>query len=158
MLLETYTTIDDLIQSSLESKDEYLRLEWIPCSEITNIEPTQIDNVNYAIHKRTLDEGGVEETMIMLSLLGNDEICTPTLVSEFARIYSLPTHKYNKFRRYKKWLKRRNKLIKGFTKSNDKYFMVADKRFCDCYSRYGFCTACGILRCSPVWCICDHKE
>src|SRR5205823_14486918 len=36
--------------------------------------------------------------------------------------------------------------------------MVADKRFYYCYSRYGFCTACGILRCSPVWCICGHKE
>src|SRR6188508_3381721 len=30
--------------------------------------------------------------------------------------------------------------------------------FYDCYSRYGFCAACGILRCSPVWCICGHKE
>ena len=36
--------------------------------------------------------------------------------------------------------------------------MVAYKRFYHCYSRYGFCTTCGILRCSPVWCICGHKE
>ena len=36
--------------------------------------------------------------------------------------------------------------------------MVADERFYDCYSRYGFCSACGILRCSPVWCICGHKQ
>ena len=36
--------------------------------------------------------------------------------------------------------------------------MVANKRFYHCYSRYGFCTACGILRCSPVWCICGHKQ
>ena len=36
--------------------------------------------------------------------------------------------------------------------------MVADKLFYDCYSRYGFCAACGILRCSPAWCICGHKE
>ena len=36
--------------------------------------------------------------------------------------------------------------------------MVADRRFSHYYSRYGFCTACGILRCSPVWCICGHKE
>src|SRR5256885_15526101 len=35
--------------------------------------------------------------------------------------------------------------------------MVADERFYHCYSRYGFCTACGILRCSPV-CICGRKE
>src|SRR6185312_2067717 len=102
------------------------------------------------------------ETMIMLSLLGNDEICTPTLVSEFARIYSLPTHKYNndvsQFRRYKKWLKERNKLVYGFTKYEDKYYMVAKRRFYHCYSRYGFCSTCGTLRCSPVWCICGHKQ
>ena len=38
--------IDSLIQSSLESKNKYLRLEleWIPCSQITDIKPTQIDN------------------------------------------------------------------------------------------------------------------
>ena len=43
-------------------------------------------------------------------------------------------------------------------KHDDKYFMVADKRFSDCYFLHGFCTACGILRCSPVWCICGYKE
>ena len=36
--------------------------------------------------------------------------------------------------------------------------MVADRKFYDCYSRYGFCTACEILRCSPVWCVCGHKQ
>ena len=36
--------------------------------------------------------------------------------------------------------------------------MVADIQFSHCYSRYGFCNACGILRCSPVWCICGHKQ
>src|SRR5437764_10008822 len=36
--------------------------------------------------------------------------------------------------------------------------MVANEDFYHCYSRYGFCSACGILRCSPVWCICGHKE
>src|SRR6185312_14681956 len=96
--------IDNLVQSSLENEDKYLRLEWIPYEEITNIKPTHIDNVHYAIYKRTLDKGDVEETMIMLSLLGNDEICTPIFVSEFARIYSLLTRKYNidgnQFRRY----------------------------------------------------------
>ena len=98
----------------------------------------------------------------MLLLLGSDETCTPTLVSEFARIYSLPTHKYkndvSQYRRYSKWLKSRNILVKGFTKSNDNYYMVADKRFYHCYSRYGFCSACGILRCSPVWCVCGYKQ
>src|SRR5437870_13460264 len=36
--------------------------------------------------------------------------------------------------------------------------MIAESEFYDCYSRYGFCSACGILRCSPVWCVCGHKQ
>jgi hypothetical protein len=40
----------------------------------------------------------------------------------------------------------------------DEYYLVAEKHFLDLYSRYGFCSACGILRCSPVWCICGRKE
>src|SRR6185312_3223913 len=144
--------IDNLVQSSLESENENLRLEWIPCSEFINIEPTQIDNVYYAIHKRTQDDG---ENMTMLLYLGNEEICTPTLVSEFARIYSLQTHKYsydvNQFRRHSVWLSHRNGLIKGFTEYENKYYMVASELFYHCYFRYGFCSACGILRCSPVW-------
>ena len=36
--------------------------------------------------------------------------------------------------------------------------MVARRHFYHYYSRYRFCSACGILRCSPVWCICGHKE
>ena len=144
--------IDNLVQSSLESEDK-LRLRWIPCSEFINIEPTQIDNVYYA------SRNSIKK---MLLCLGNSGECTQTLVSEFARIYSLPTHKHdsnsNNFKRYSYWLYHRNKLIKGFTKYDDNYYMVADRKFYDCYSRYGFCSVCGILRCSPVWCICGHKE
>jgi len=97
-------TIDNLVQSSLESESQRLRLEWIPYEQITNIEPTQIDNVRYAIYKYTSYYDRIE-TPIILVFLGSDEICTPTLVSEFARIYSLPTHKdikddVNQFRRY----------------------------------------------------------
>ena len=147
--------IDDLIATSN-------LLDWIPCSEFTNIEPTQIDNVYNATRKYTLDDGKVVESMIMLLCLGNDETCTQTLVSEFARIYSLPTHKYNsvdsQFRRYKKWLDGRNSMIKGFTKYDDKYYMVAYRKFYQCYSRYEFCSVCGILRCSPVWCVCGYKQ
>jgi hypothetical protein len=150
-------TINNLVETSLESEDKDLRLKWIPYEEITDVEPTKIDNLYYAIRKKRYYDND-----IMLLLLGSNEECTPTLVSEFARIYSLPTHKYNNddnnFRRHSTWLNVRNKLIKGFTKSNDNYcYMVANKLFYHCYSRYGFCT-CGILRCSPVWCICGHKE
>ena len=151
-----------MIQASLESKHV---LAWIPCSPITDIRATHIDTIHYAIRKETLDDGRVKVTPITLVLLGSIEKCTSTLVSEFARIYSLPTHKYNivdnNFRRYSVWLKQRNKLIKGFIKyDNDNYYyyMVADRRFYHCYSRYGFCAACGILRCSSVWCICGHTQ
>ena len=147
--------IDNLVESSLESKNEDLRLKWISCSDITDIEPTPTDAIYYASRKHEL-----KGTMHLL--LGSSEECTPALVSEFARIYSLPTHKYNndisQYRRYSEWLKERNKLIIGFTKYDGNYYMVADKPFYHCYSRYGFCTACGILRCSPVWCICGHKQ
>src|SRR6185369_1083342 len=136
--------IDKLVESSLESKNEELRLKWIPCSDITDIEPTPTNAIYYASRKHEL-----KGTMHLL--LGSNEECTPALVSEFARIYSLPTQKYNNvdnnFKRYSKWLEERNYLINGFTKYEDKYYMVADKLFYHCYSRYGFCT-CGILRCS----------
>ena len=139
--------IDNLVQSSLESEDRYLRLEWTPYEEITDIKLTHIDNVYCASRN---------DYMITLLCLGNNRECTQTFVSEFARIYSLPTHKYNndanQYRRYSKWLSYRNKLIKGFTKSNNKYYVVADLPFYHYYSRYGFCSVCGIFRCSPVWC------
>src|SRR5437868_4283491 len=118
-LIQTITmscnpSIDNLVQSSI--------LEWIPYEQITNI---QIDNV----YKYTLYDGRIKEMTIMLLLLGSNETCTPTIVSEFARIYSLPTNKYDnddsQFRRYSKWLKERNEWIKGFTRHEDNYYMVA---------------------------------
>jgi len=47
------SAIDSLIQSSLESENEYLRLKWIPYEEITNIKSR------------------------MLLSLGSSEECTP---------------------------------------------------------------------------------
>src|SRR6185312_7914931 len=125
-------TIDNLVQSS---SNEYVgRLEWIPYSEFADITSSPMDAVYYAVHKPV--EWELVETMLLL--LGSDETCTPTLVSEFARTYSLPTHKYNNddsdFRRYKRWLEYRNGLIKGFTKYDGSYYMVADRRFFHCYS------------------------
>src|SRR6185312_13010637 len=138
--------IDGLIQCSLS--DKYCqKLEWIPFWRINDIKPTQIDNVHY---------GRAYNCKLTLVLLGSDKICTPSFVSEFARIYALPTHKHNSksdnFKRYSTWLECRNKLIMGFTKYKDNYYMVAKRQFYHCYSQYGFCSACGILRCSPVWC------
>ena len=148
--------IDSLVQSNKYN------LKWVFCSEITDITSSQVDNIYYAIRKQTRSDGRVYEDKIMMLLLGNNETCTPSLVSEFARIHSLPTHKYNNddnnFRRYSYWLYYRNVQIKGFTEHDNNYYMVADRRFYHYYSLYGFCTACGILRCSPVWCICGNEE
>ena len=91
--------LDDLVQSSYVN--EYDKLEWIPYSKVTDIRPSSIDNVYCARYDNYFSK-------IILVLLGSSEECTPTLVSEFARIYSLPTHKHdsnsNNFRRYSKWL------------------------------------------------------
>ena len=131
-------------------------LAWLTYLLVSDIEPCPLDNSYYARHRHYGD--------IMLVFIGSDETCTSTFVSEFAKIYSLPTEKYkdvdySQFERYFSWLKWRNFLIKGFTKLEDNnYYMVTRRRFYHCYSRYGFCSACGILRCSPVWCICGHKE
>src|SRR6185312_6463669 len=112
--------IDNLVQSSLESEHD-LRLEWIPYEKFTDIKPTQIDNV-YCASRRHYEIIFTNE--ITLIFLGNNKECSPTLVSELARIYSLPTHKYknnvSKYRRYSRWLTERNKLIDGFTKYKDK--------------------------------------
>jgi len=147
--------IDNLIESS------NLKLKWIPYLEITHIKRNRDryfchQIAHYALHKTESFQ------KIMLLSLGNDEICTPMFVSEFARIYSLPTSDYktnnDDFKRYSTWLENRNKLIKGFTKHEDNYCMVADRKFCHYYDQYGFCSVCRILRCSPVWCICGHKK
>src|SRR6185369_17472061 len=106
--MSSVPAIDNLIQASLE------KLKWISFSEITDINSSQIDTIHYAMRKNYV------HGKIILVFLGNSEECTPTLVSELARIYSLSTHKHNdnvsQFRRYEKWLKARNILIYGFTK------------------------------------------
>src|SRR6185436_4297826 len=110
-----HPVIDNLIATSKKP------LKWIPYWQIINIESSQIDNVYYAIRKLSYDSRVNDLNLkITLQLVGSSEECTPALVSEFARIYSLPTHKYgnnvNQFRRYHTWLNRRNRHIQGFTK------------------------------------------
>ena len=143
LVSKTHRTFDGLVQSSIS----YRKLKWwVTNSQIIDVNSSPIDFIRYAVQK---DNDIVRE--IMLLLLGSSETCTPTYVSEFARKYSLPTHEYknndNNFRRYSVWLEDRNKLIIGFTKYDGNYYMVADIDFYHCYSRYGFCAACGILRC-----------
>ena len=54
----------------------------------------------------------------MLLPLGNNKKCTPTFVSEFAKVYSLPTSDYkiynDDFKRYPTWLENRNNLCDAF--------------------------------------------
>jgi hypothetical protein len=155
--------IGDLINDSFH--EGVYTLTWIPSSELGEIVIAQIltDQMFYHAVRKGNDITRKDEILLLL-LLGNSNKCTLEFINQFARIYSLPTHKYNdppnlkKFRRYTTWLKNRNVMIKGFTKYNDIYYLVTDRRFHHCYSRYGFCSACEKLRCSPVWCICGCKE
>src|SRR6185312_6513417 len=109
LVSEAHKAIDSIIQPALPNS---LQLVWIPLSNITDIKPSQIDSVYYAGQKSN------HSAAIVLILLGSEETCTPTFVSEFARIYSLPTHNCDndgsQFRRYATLLKNRNKLIIGF--------------------------------------------
>jgi len=101
--------------------------------------------------------------MILLEYEDGDG-CPQEFVNNFAKQFSIPTYKYenpttvNRFRRYPTWLNNRNRLIYGFTEYKDKFYMIADKNLDLCINLYGWCSECKILRCSPIWCICGHKE
>src|SRR5437016_13089352 len=87
--------------------------------------------------------------LVEMLLLGTVDECTQEFIHEFARTHSLPTHKYYnpsnivQFRRYSRWLTSRNASIEGFTKYEDKYYLVAKRHFYNYFSLYGFCSACG---------------
>jgi hypothetical protein len=155
--------VPDIDTWILRSYDYGYRLGWIPCSDIiTSIEPSQYTVINRPTYNAICERPWGQKKSILL-LLGNHEKIGFACMSEFFRVLSLPTHEYldppnkKQFRRYSDWLLERNS-IDGFTKYEDNYYLVATRRLqYDC-SRYGFCSACGILRCSPVWCICGHKE
>src|SRR5690349_281705 len=100
ILISPSAAINNLLQSAL--RDGNFILEWVPYSEISDITPTQTDSVYCAIYKRI---NHVRDTnTITLVFLGNSTEITQTFVNKFARIYSLPTHKYNnnvsQYRRY----------------------------------------------------------
>jgi len=133
-------------------------LEQIPYSHFADIRPLDDFRIFHATCKQRQ-----AETVMILSL-GPIDVCSPEFIRRIATTYSLPTHKYinpsnvNSFKRFSIWLEKRNKLITGFTKDDNNYYLVASKQFQYYYSMCGFCSACGVLRCSPVWCICGHKE
>ena len=65
--------IDNLVQSSYVNEYYLLNIKWISYEEITDIEPTQIDNVYYAIRKQARYSDTVDETTIILLSLGSSE-------------------------------------------------------------------------------------
>jgi hypothetical protein len=152
-----YQAIDDLIQDSKVNEDYQCHLKWIPKSEFSDIQSIYMPPIDQKVSSAVHEVWGE-----LILLLLND--CTPAAVGEFAGLYLLPTYKYKKspngtqFKRHSIWLQRRNRMIEGFTEYDNKYYLVAKRQFLYCYSLYGFCSVCGILRCSPVWCICGHKE
>ena len=161
--------IDQLIESSTHDDDEELvscgqlecaelQFQWIPCSEITDVKLFRKSadfNIYHAVY------GKAE---VMLLLLGTRDKCTNEFINEFARTHSFsaqtfPPHSINQFEKYQYLLLMRNGCeIKGFTMIEDTYYFVANRPFAHFYSIFGFCSACGLLRCSPVWCICGQKE
>ena len=143
------------IEHLIKSSENYLK--WIPYSELQDIDPIQ-NSTNQPLYYATIRD----EVEIMLFLLGPSDKCTQEFIDDCARIYTIPTPENlpvtKQFRRHFEWLRKRNSWIRGFTKYKDNYCLVANYEFRYCYSLYGFCSACGLLRCSPVWCICGHKE
>jgi hypothetical protein len=159
--------IDQLIESSKTracgTSEAIDMLEWISYSEFSDIERVHDSNelnIHYAVHNR---QNG--KSLVMLVLIGTRDECTLEFIDKFAKTYSLPTQKYLnpsnivQYRCLIQMLVLRNcGYLKGFTMNEDKYFMVSDRMLHEFYSLYGFCSACGVLRCSSVWCMCGVKE
>ena len=156
--------IDQLIESSKIPNSGYLK--WIPFSEFTDVESIEHSTSNqptyYATYEQAKEQRDVygylisSYKLVEMLRVGTVDECTQEFIHKFARIHSLPTRKYNnplnmnQFRRFSTWLKSRNEVIEGFTSDNNNYYVVTKRRFHNFYSLYGFCSACGILRCSPV--------
>ena len=147
--------LDNLINLSRAPSSRH-HLKWVQS------EALDFEAFSFNTHK-ILDYQPMKSRILLL--IGSKTECTQKFIDEFSRIYSLPTVQYDSqpfnfgnFRRYSTLLIRRNRLIEGFTELDNNFYMVIKKKFYDCYSLYDFCSVCGILRCSPVWCICGHRE
>src|SRR5438128_10063328 len=140
--------IDQLVESSKtldngESAQKSNYLKWIPYSEFTDIESIKHSTSNQPTHYATYEQAKKRYYYDTLSsykyvemlLLGTVDECTQEFIQEFARTYSLPTHKYInpsnivQFRRYSTWLEKRNKRIEGVTRDSNNYYLVAKRHF-----------------------------
>lgn len=156
-LIEASRTYDDGTSKAVDN------LEWISYSNFSDIKPIQDctkPNVYHAVCNQPYGK-----FMVMLLLIGTRDECTHEFINKFAMIYALPTHEHmnppniKQYQLYCFWLSMRNPImIRGFTINEDNCYMVTDKDFYLHFSSYGFCSACERLRCSPMWCICGHKE
>src|SRR5438128_11203620 len=132
--------IDQLIQSSTTLGDGELvgHLKWIPYSEFTDIKSIEHSTSNQPTHYGRLISS---YKLVEMLLLGTVDKCSQEFIHEFAKIHSLPTHKYDnpsnivQFRRYSTWLGRRNYMIEGFTSHSNNYYLVAKRCFHHYYSR-----------------------
>src|SRR5438128_12578227 len=102
--------IDQLIESSKsrdneESEREHNHLRWIPYSKFTNVELIERSNSNqptyyatYGQAKKCCEHAFCRYNYYELEmlLLGDEGTCTQESIREFARAFSLPTHKYDK--------------------------------------------------------------
>ena len=134
---------------------EYYRLLWFPHFEFKSITPIQ-NRTDKFTHS-----GDLDSMKVTLMLFETNDKCTDEFIQEIDRIYSLSTGRHGNcdhFKRFPMLLELRNRFIHGFTNFEGNYYMVVCESFSHTYVQCGFCSECGILRCSPVWCICGHKE
>src|SRR5690242_7712371 len=90
--------IDRLIESSKIDDEgniipERKRLKWISYLELADVEPIQASaglTIYYAAHYQSSGKA----VGVMLLSLGTINTCTREFMHQFAKIYSLPIHKY----------------------------------------------------------------
>jgi hypothetical protein len=147
----------DLLISHTQSQRRYW-IESIPYSKFKEIKRVErlTDHVIYY--------AGYENKFVVLIPLGTKDKTLEELIEVLSKIYSFPSdtlldlNDRSQDGKLGPLLDSRHQLIKGFTKNENEYFLVADRCFYHHYTLCDFCSVCGRLRCSPVWCICGHKE
>src|SRR5438128_2962468 len=92
--------IDQLIESSKTlgngksaRKVYHHHLKWIPYSEFTDIESIEHSADNQPTYYATYEQDG---KLVEMLRIGTVDECLREFIHEFAKTYSLPTHKYYK--------------------------------------------------------------
>src|SRR5438128_4715642 len=103
---------------------------------------------------------------VVLIPIGTPEEMTQEFEENFIKTYTLSTRVSRKgalqnlryLNKYYQLIDKRHQMIRGFTERGGKNYMVANWIFHYYYLLYGFCSKCGQLRCTPVWCTCGQKQ